>query len=681
MSTISNDTTNYQAYQKQIADYEDETTAEQKRQKELSDARIASLEKSQAQNLRKQSDDYSRTISDVKKNDNATLTQERDYAKQEAEQTKREMYDRYGRMSDNESSAHKKQVEDLQHTGEIREKQFNEQMKLSEEHAENAAERMNRQSREASDNALGKMRETFTGDQDSLRSREAASRQALNDDHQKHLSEMSRDHGLDLQMQQRQTEKAIDTLQTDSARRVDQARVAYEKSTARQEREMQEGKNSDVMKLRDAHAQETQDLHNQIRNLVSAEGVYVKERGQGTQDAIREYDGRWNDRLQAQNSSFTAEIADMKDQAHRQEKYLDHSANEMLKDKDLFYATQMRKQNDDNHHIQKENENQFQRSLTDVTKSAKNNSEKSQAIYENQVKGLAEHNQEVMIKQAEAFQGTEAQHEAENRQQISQLQRALQEKNTTSDPTQISPAAESNLRKQVAMEYGKVQQADQNRNEKRFDKLSTEYRDRYMDLAEQAKSKETRTNRAIASERTQDRNEFVAHVTETEEGKNMALRSQEQQHDRETELMNRNYSRMLGRKSQEHDDALSVTRDDAANRIAEIRQEADFNSKMAQRSFSVRQNELIRDYEKKLADQKTDYDSRLDDAKSQGQASTRDVERKLKTELDSQSRASEQRLAQLDAQYKERERYLTNNFQDEIEKVKHSNALLVQKKS
>jgi hypothetical protein len=145
--------------------------------------------------------------------------------------------------------------------------------------------------------------------------------------------------------------------------------------------------------------------------------------------------------------------------------------------------------------------------------------------------------------------------------------------------------------------------------------------------------------------------------------------------------MNRNYSRLLARKSQEHEDALSVTRDDAANRIAEIRQEADFNAKMAQRSFSLRQNELIREYEKKLADQKTDYESRLDDLKSQSQANTRDVERKLKNELEAQTRASDQRLAQVEATNKERERYLTQNFQDEIEKVKRSNALLIQKKS
>lgn len=681
MSTISNDTSNYQGFQKQVADFEDETQTQQKRQKELADARISALEKRQAENLRKQGDDYSRTISDVKKNDNDTLSNERKVARQESEQAKRETYDRYGRFTDTETSAHKKQIEDLQRSHEARERQFDEKIKISEEHSQNSAERLDRQRGEASEAALIKMRENFTDEQNSSRAHEQANRQSLIEDHQKRLSEMTLDHNLDFQTQKLQTDKAIDALQKDSARRVDQARAAYEKNSARQEREIQEGKNSDAMKLRASHEQETHDLRNQLHDLVAAEGVYMKERGQGTQDAVHDYEGKWNDRLQAQNASFTAEIADMKDQSHRQERYFDHSSNEALKEKDLFYAGQMRKQIDDNHRTQIDNEAEFQRNVNDLAKSAKNDREKRQAIYENQIKGVSDHNQEVMTQQAQAFQETEGQHQAENNLEVSRLQHSLQEKSTTGDTSQISPAAESNLRKQVAREYGKVQQADQDRNEKKFEKLNTEYRDRFQDLSEHTKSKETQTNRTIASERNQDRNEFVTHLTETEEGKNMVLRSQEQQHDRETDLMNRNYSRLLARKSQEHDDALSVTRDDAANRIAEVRQEADFNSKMAQRSFSVRQNELIREYEKKLADQKADYDGRLDDVKTQAQGNTRDVEKKLKNELDAQTRASDQRLTQLDAQYKERERYLTQNFQEEIEKVKRSNALLVQKKS
>jgi hypothetical protein len=681
MSTISNDPNSYQTYQKQYTDFEDSTRAEEKRQHQHEEDRVASLEKRQSENLRKQENDYSKTIGDVKKNDGETLTQERKTARQEMEQSKREMYDRYGRFADGESSAYKRQIEDMQRSHDARENQVSEQLRLADEHAQHSVESIDQKTREASEAAMTRMRENFSNDQVNARNQDLASRQELVDGHQKRLSELTRDHNLDFQTQQRQTEKALDALQTDSARRVDQAKVAYEKSTARQEREIANTKTSDANKLRESHAEETRDLRNQIHNLVAEEGTYMKERGQGTQDAVREYDNRWNDRLKAQTDSFSAQLADQKDQAHREEIYLDHSSNDALKAKDRFYAGVMNKQNLDDHNAQADDQAQFARNLNDVTKAAQKERATNQTIYENQMKGLSEHNHDVMAQQAKTFQGTEAQHEEHNKLEIDRLQRALQEKSTTADTSQISPAAESNLRKQVAREYGKIQQADQDRFERRFEKLDSDYRDRYMDLSEKSASKETQINRTIASERQQDRNEFVTHIAETEEGKNMAMASQQQQHDREADLMNRNYSRLLGRKSQEHENALSVTRDDAANRIAEIRQEADFNSKMAQRSFSVRQNELIRDYEKKLADQKSEYDGRLDDVKAQSQVTTRDVERKLKNELDTQTRASDQRLAQLDATYKERERYLTQNFQDEIEKVKRQNALLIQKKS
>ena len=49
--------------------------------------------------------------------------------------------------------------------------------------------------------------------------------------------------------------------------------------------------------------------------------------------------------------------------------------------------------------------------------------------------------------------------------------------------------------------------------------------------------------------------------------------------------------------------------------------------------------------------------------------------------LDEQARSYEQRIAQLEFQHKERERYISQNYQDEMEKLKRSNAILVQKKS
>jgi hypothetical protein len=313
--------------------------------------------------------------------------------------------------------------------------------------------------------------------------------------------------------------------------------------------------------------------------------------------------------------------------------------------------------------------------------SAKQTLAKTERGYEKQMDGLNERHQQSLAAQARAFQESSDNRAISDASRIERLEKSLNEKSTTSDPSQVSPNAEATLRRQITHEYEKIKLAEQDRNDRRLDNIQSEYRERLTTDHEKHQTRETKLNREMTLQRNLDRNEFNQHIADTEALKDSQIRSREDQHNRETELLNRNYTRLLDKKSRDEEEKLSVTHDNAANRIAAVRQEAEFNAKMAQRAFSFRQNELIREYEKKLADQKADYEGRLEDSKAQAQAGARDLERKLKNEMDVQRRSYEQKLTQQDAQYKERERYISQNYQDEIEKVKRSNALLIQKKS
>jgi hypothetical protein len=66
--------------------------------------------------------------------------------------------------------------------------------------------------------------------------------------------------------------------------------------------------------------------------------------------------------------------------------------------------------------------------------------------------------------------------------------------------------------------------------------------------------------------------------------------------------------------------------------------------------------------------------------KTEAQHRLRDTERREKQNYDDLARNYEQRIAQMEEQQKERERIITQNFEDQLDKVKRSNALLQQKK-
>jgi hypothetical protein len=82
-----------------------------------------------------------------------------------------------------------------------------------------------------------------------------------------------------------------------------------------------------------------------------------------------------------------------------------------------------------------------------------------------------------------------------------------------------------------------------------------------------------------------------------------------------------------------------------------------------------------------LSDQKAEFEGVIDELKTQSQLALRENDRKNRQSLDEQARTYEQRLAQAEYQYKERERYTVQNYQEQLEKAQRSNALLAKKKS
>ncbi|MGZ3688250.1 MAG: hypothetical protein ACXVBW_08110, partial [Bdellovibrionota bacterium] len=167
---------------------------------------------------------------------------------------------------------------------------------------------------------------------------------------------------------------------------------------------------------------------------------------------------------------------------------------------------------------------------------------------------------------------------------------------------------------------------------------------------------------------------------EVEMFRDATLRGQEQQHGREDDALTRNFGVMMERQKREYEAMLEQQRAAFSDKIAGNRQDADFNYKMAMRQSSLRMSDMAQSYERKMADAKVQADIRYDDLKTQAQQDLREEQRRGKLELEGQAKGYEQRIAQLQAQQEEHERYISQNFNDEIERQKRANALLAKKK-
>ena len=92
----------------------------------------------------------------------------------------------------------------------------------------------------------------------------------------------------------------------------------------------------------------------------------MKERGQGTADAIHEHDETWKDMLNRQNETFVGEIANEKEQNHRLEHAMDREMNEAIKEKGAFFTGVIHKQTDEHHREMADNNQNFQRNRDDL---------------------------------------------------------------------------------------------------------------------------------------------------------------------------------------------------------------------------------------------------------------------------------------------------------------------------
>jgi len=182
-------------------------------------------------------------------------------------------------------------------------------------------------------------------------------------------------------------------------------------------------------------------------------------------------------------------------------------------------------------------------------------------------------------------------------------------------------------------------------------------------------------------EEHQQRQTLMNHIDDVQQTQERLLRDKDYQATRQTDALNHNYSNSLERQRREYEQVINQLKSDDSEKINQVRQQADFDAKMAQRNLATKQYEMAKSYERKLEEQKTQYEDVVANLKEQLATHHQEAERRTRQLLDEQGKGYEQKIAQMEYQTKERERTISDNYQDQIEKLKRSNALLIQRKS
>ena len=469
---------------------------------------------------------------------------------------------------------------------------------------------------------------------------------------------------------------SMDTQRQNNNQDIKNLGLSYREKLS-EHKDQQDAQISNIMQN---HAEEIKDYEDKLKSLKNYDKKLQEQNSETLNKHIQEHDD--------ENRSEKSRIQEaLKGSINQLNNELDHNMDmfgrrnvENLREKDEHYSELFHKQNQDNfdrlQSLESEYKHQFKQ-LQGAQDLALNSADKkTQTLLD---RSNLER-QAALENQARTYQEAIENIQQNNGNTVANLQKELNKQQTSMDahiPDQLAEAIKAPIHK----EYEKKLSAEAERNQKNADSMQRRYIEQYQRAIENFATKEAKIHHKNNVDQATELSRYFDSIQEMEYQTKNRLAEQGFAQDRKEESLFRQFGNALERQKQDYDQVLSNAQDDFAARILSLRQELETDAKTQHRALNARQNELIRDYEKKLADQKAESDFQVENLKAQAQLDLRNLERKSKQELEAQAKGYEQRLTQAEAQSKERERYMTQNYQEELEKTKRSYEFISKKKS
>lgn len=485
----------------------------------------------------------------------------------------------------------------------------------------------------------------------------------------------------DIAFHKKRADEAIRNMQEQMDSQKPKMDRALEASAAKTSQGAAERLSKNAEEERESRTRETAELRQSIDSLLENERAYGKEKGQGSADARREIENEARTREFVMRNQYEKDLQQLQHKGAQMEHDLIQSHQQNMHDRDTQFAKDLHRMTQQHQDDMRTLSESTEHVVNQVRDMARQQAVHAQESMDRQATSMQRDNQESLNRQAETFRHEKQLQREEDQSKIHHLESEIKGHITSGDQSWVSPAAEARMRDNFMKEFTKKQEAEISRNKAKTDSLHKEYSKRLADVVEAA---DTRIMTAEADHRSSEylqQQSLMNHVDEVKATQERMLRDKDYQANRQMEALNHNYSNDLERQKREYEGVINQLKSEHSQKVSEVRQQADFNAKLAQRNFASQRYEVSKAYERKLEEQKTSYEDAVSHLKEQLATHQHEAERRTRQLLDEQAKGYEQKIAQMEYQNKERERTISDNYQDQIEKLKRSNALLIQRKS
>lgn len=663
----------YQYYKKDVDAVEQDYKKQLDHHREKEDTRAVRAQEALASEREKIEARAATAIKAAKENANDVISRDRDLSKREIERVKAQTYDKFGRYQGNEADVIKQQLSNTKDTID----DMNRNHKRTVDNLENTyATRAERKDREKSD----EIEQVVKTQRDALAAASDYERNARKEMERNQAYESQRKYQMldehrisEVNAERNHTKDAIEDLKDGYATRMAQYSKDEDYKNEKIRDSFRLGAERSINNQRNAHRKEVNELRSEVKEMTTAAVQDHARLGEATQRYERE-NARDNQRqLERVVADRDMNLERARDRVSAAEDHHEQNSREMIRDKENFYADVVRNQTDEAFAREKELRETYERSFEEMQiRARKDREQASEAMVRNATEA-SEDRDKALTYQARAYNDTSNRERKNKDDQINMLQTELQRKNTSSDPNDISPSAEAAVRNAVTREYEKTYAVDRERTQQALDSTVESYQNRMQDAISDQETMEADRTRRMTADHHRERADLLFQVQDSETRGQMATRDIESQSEREKEKLIKSYSSQMERQRKTYEGLLEKTKNDGQNNTLNARREADLQFRLIQRQTAADRAELVRGYERQLADQKVDFDAKIADVKSASELATRELERNHRTELEQQAKNYEFRIAQLDQQQKERERHLASTYENQLERNQRAN--------
>lgn len=429
------------------------------------------------------------------------------------------------------------------------------------------------------------------------------------------------------------------------------------------------------------HASEVGDLKRVIQENADIEKRFGKGYSAGRIEAIRENEDDHTQALGFQQDAHEAEKRMYADSIDRIEDRSSRNMRAQIKHRDDQMEQIVRDMND----RQRDQVDNLRKEIAyqngETSKSMTSEKKRLSRAMDDQATLLAEKNAEALTDQAKAHQRSMSFQKEKYTDIINHANRALIKQKVSTDVKDINPELAEAIRRKGVEAARRETESDFERLERQFQATKEAAAEKIQGLHDKMAHTDRVRNEGHTEQLTAERKRFLSEYKDMEDRNQQLNFTGDDRLRRQGESMYKQQIASLEKMDQQYAESANAQRMESESRLRQSQSDFETKEKLLSREFTQKTNEIIREYERKLADQREVYQAEASSAREDAGRLVREGERKQKLFIEELSKSYEHKIAQMEQSAKERERSLSAMHEDQIDNIRRKNAANSRSKS